>query len=80
VPDQRRIGFYRGYLGALGRAMREGAKVRAYHAWSLLDNFEWAEGYSQRFGLTYVDFRTLKRTLKDSGKWYGRLAATCSLS
>jgi beta-glucosidase len=80
VPDQRRIGFYRGYLGALGRAMREGAKVRAYHAWSLLDNFEWAEGYSQRFGLTYVDFRTLKRTLKDSGKWYGRLAATGSLS
>jgi beta-glucosidase len=80
VPDQRRIDFYRGYLGAMGRAMREGARIRAYHAWSLLDNFEWAEGYSQRFGLTYVDFRTLKRTLKDSGKWYGRLAATGSLS
>jgi beta-glucosidase len=80
VPDQRRIDFYRGYLGALGKAMREGARVRAYHAWSLLDNFEWAEGYSQRFGLTWVDFRTLKRTLKDSGKWYGRLAATGTLS
>jgi beta-glucosidase len=79
VPDERRIQFYRGYIGALGAAMREGAKVRAYHAWSLLDNFEWAEGYVQRFGLSWVDFRTLKRTLKDSGKWYGRLAATSQL-
>jgi beta-glucosidase len=76
VPDRRRIDFYRGYLGAVGRALADGARIRAYHAWSLLDNFEWAEGYAQRFGLTWVDFRTLKRTLKDSGKWYGRLAAT----
>src|SRR5262245_726569 len=79
VPDERRIAFYRGYIGAMAAAMREGAKVRAYHAWSLLDNFEWAEGYTQRFGLTWIDFRTLKRTLKDSGKWYGRLAATGQL-
>jgi beta-glucosidase len=79
VPDRRRIDFYRGYLGAVGRALRDGARIRAYHAWSLLDNFEWAEGYSQRFGLTWVDFRTLKRTLKDSGKWYGRLAANGKL-
>ena len=80
VPDQRRIDYYRRYLSALGQSMGGGAKVRAYHAWSLLDNFEWAEGYTQRFGLVYVDFRNQKRTVKDSGKWYGRLAATGKLS
>jgi beta-glucosidase len=80
VPDQRRIQFLRGYLDALGGAMLYGAYVRAYHHWSLLDNFEWAEGYTQRFGLTYVDFRTQKRTLKDSGYWYAKLAETGSLT
>ncbi len=74
VPDERRIAFHRGILTELARAIRDGAKVRAYHAWSLVDNFEWAEGYTQRYGLTYVDFRTQKRTIKDSGLWYGRVA------
>lgn len=80
VPDQRRIDFYRGYLGALARTMKDGANIRGYHAWSLLDNFEWGEGYTQRFGLTYVDFRSQKRTIKDSGKWYGELAASGKLT
>jgi beta-glucosidase len=80
VPDPRRIEFMRGYLSALGRAIKDGADVRAYHHWSLLDNFEWAEGYAQRFGLTYVDFRTQKRTIKDSGHWYAQLAATGKLT
>jgi beta-glucosidase len=70
----------RGYLHALGRAMLHGANVRAYHHWSLMDNFEWAEGYAQRFGLTYIDFHTEKRTLKDSGHWYANLASTGSLT
>ena len=53
--------------------------MRGYHAWTLMDNFEWAEGFDQRFGLVHVDFTTGKRTLKDSGRWYGRVAATNAL-
>ncbi len=75
VPDARRIRFFRSYLAELRRAIAAGAKVRSYHAWTLLDNFEWADGYSQRYGLTYVDFRNQRRTVKDSGLWYGRVAA-----
>jgi beta-glucosidase len=75
VPDTRRIDFFRKELAELARAISDGARVRAFHAWSLLDNFEWADGYSQRYGLTYVDFRDQKRTVKDSGLWYGRVAA-----
>ena len=75
ICDDRRIEFYRGYLDALGRAIAEGADVRGYHAWSLLDNFEWSEGYDQRFGLTWVDFESGERTLKQSGHWYAEVAA-----
>jgi len=72
--DQRRIDYYRSYLTELAYAIRDGADVRGYHAWSLLDNFEWAEGYSQRFGLVYVDYKTQKRTIKESARWYAKLA------
>jgi len=75
VPDTRRINFFREELAELARAIADGARVRAFHAWSLLDNFEWADGYSQRYGLTYVDYRDQKRTPKDSGLWYARVAA-----
>ncbi len=74
IHDAKRILYHREYLAALARAMNEGADVRGYHAWSLLDNFEWAEGFSQRFGLTYVNFKTEKRTIKDSGRWYAEVA------
>jgi beta-glucosidase len=80
VPDDRRTTFFKGILSELARAIADGAKVRAFHAWSLMDNFEWTDGYSQRYGLTYVDFRDQKRTVKDSGKWYARVAATNQLS
>ncbi|MGB8583334.1 MAG: GH1 family beta-glucosidase [Candidatus Sulfotelmatobacter sp.] len=74
IRDSRRIEYHRQYLQALAQAMADGADVRSYHAWSLMDNFEWAEGFSQRFGLTYVDFKTQKRTIKESGRWYGKVA------
>ena len=48
--------------------------MRSYHAWTLLDNFEWSEGFDQRFGLTHVDFPTCTRTLKESGRWYATVA------
>ncbi len=76
IPDVRRIQWYRQVLAELSRAIADGARVRAYHAWSLLDNFQWAEGYTERYGLIYTDFRSLKRTVKDSGLWYSRVAAS----
>jgi beta-glucosidase len=80
VRDNRRIDFYRGYLEGVWRAIQEGADVRGYHAWTLLDNFEWGEGFAQRFGLVHVDFATRQRTLKESGRWYGRIAAENALT
>jgi beta-glucosidase len=70
VHDPQRIDFTRRYLRELGRAIKEGADVRGYFHWSIMDNFEWAEGYKHRFGLVHVDFTTGKRTLKDSALWY----------
>jgi beta-glucosidase len=75
IRDQRRIDFFRGYLAALHRAIAAGADVRGYHAWTLLDNFEWAAGFAQRFGLAFTDFASCERTLKQSGEWFGRVAA-----
>jgi beta-glucosidase len=75
VHDAGRITFLREHLRELSRAIRDGAPVRAYHCWSLLDNFEWARGYSQRFGLVYVDFNGQRsRLVKESGHWYAQVA------
>lgn len=79
IRDERRIDFYRGHLAEMARAMRDGARVRAYHAWSLMDNFEWSDGFTARYGLMWVDFATQKRIVKDSGHWYSRVAATGQL-
>jgi len=57
----------------LKRAVNDGVPVRGYFQWSLLDNFEWAEGYKQRFGLIHVDYRTFQRTPKESFYWYQEL-------
>jgi len=76
VHDPARIDFLRRYLLSLHRAIQEGVDVRGYFQWSLLDNFEWAEGYKHRFGLIHVDFETQKRTLKDSALWYRNVIQT----
>jgi len=70
VHDPRRIAFFDGHLRAVADAIEAGVDVRGYFAWSLLDNFEWAEGYGPRFGLTYVDYPTQRRIPKDSAAWY----------
>jgi beta-glucosidase len=75
VADARRIEYLDGHLRALRAAMDAGIDVRGYFQWSLLDNFEWAAGYSQRFGLVYVDYETQRRTPKDSFGWYHDLIA-----
>ncbi|MFC4589680.1 GH1 family beta-glucosidase [Sphaerisporangium corydalis] len=69
VDDQARIAFLDGHIGAVRAAVAEGVDVRGYYVWSLLDNFEWAEGFNQRFGLVHVDFATQKRTPKASYHW-----------
>jgi beta-glucosidase len=70
VHDPLRIDFTTRYLRALHRAIEDGVDVRGYFHWSVMDNFEWGEGYKHRFGLIHVDFETQKRTLKDSAYWY----------
>jgi beta-glucosidase len=70
VADQQRTDYLRSHLQALAAAAEAGAPTAGYFAWSLLDNFEWAYGYTERFGLVHVDFQTQKRTLKSSGEWY----------
>ena len=65
IRDERRIGYLRGYLGAVQDAILEGVPVRGYFVWSLLDNFEWTLGYGKRFGLVHVDYETQQRRPKD---------------
>ena len=75
VADPRRIDYLDGHLRAVGEAIAAGVDVRGYFTWSLLDNFEWAEGLTKRFGLVHVDYRTQQRTPKDSYGWYARTIA-----
>ncbi|OIJ65679.1 GH1 family beta-glucosidase [Streptomyces mangrovisoli] len=79
VHDPERVAYLHGHLSAVRQAITDGADVRGYYLWSLLDNFEWAWGYGKRFGAVYVDYATLERTPKSSALWYGRAARTGSL-
>ena len=74
--DPQRIDFTRRHLMALNRAIADGVDVRGYFHWSILDNFEWNQGYRERFGLIHVDFETLERSPKDSYRWYAQLIRT----
>ena len=75
VRDERRIRYLKNHIFQVHRAIEDGVPVRGYFHWSLMDNFEWALGYAQRFGLLYVDFGTLKRSVKDSGRWFAKVIA-----
>lgn len=75
VSDTRRVAYLRDHLAAVERAIVHGVPVAGYLVWSLFDNFEWAQGYSKRFGLIYVDFATQRRIVKDSGRWYAGFIA-----
>lgn len=73
VHDPQRITYMSRYLRCVKRAVEEGFPVLGYMCWSIMDNFEWADGYGTRFGLIYVDYRTQQRTLKDSAYWYAEV-------
>ncbi|WP_406071278.1 GH1 family beta-glucosidase [Micromonospora sp. NBC_01638] len=75
VHDAGRISFLRDHLAAAHRAIAAGVPLESFHVWSLLDNFEWAEGYDQRWGLVYVDYPTQRRVLKSSATWYRSVIA-----
>ena len=75
VHDPDRVSYLQEHLGAVADAVEDGVDIRGYFAWSLLDNFEWAYGYEKRFGIVHVDYDTLKRTVKDSGREYARIIA-----
>ena len=79
VHDEQRVDYLRDHLTEALRAVEEGIPLTGYFVWSLMDNFEWAHGYSKRFGITYVDYPTQERILKDSGRWVADLAAARAL-
>lgn len=74
------MAYLRSHLSAVHGAMGEGVDVRGYFLWSLLDNFEWAFGYSKRFGMVHVDFASQRRTPKDSARWYAEVIARGGLA
>jgi beta-glucosidase len=76
VHDPQRIDYMHRVLLELSRAIKDGVPVSSYYVWSLLDNFEWADGYKQRFGIVYVDYQTQKRLPKDSYDWYRKVIAS----
>ncbi|UOB17187.1 GH1 family beta-glucosidase [Abyssalbus ytuae] len=78
VNDIKRVEFFEGYLKECSRAIEKGVNLKGYFMWSFMDNFEWASGYSKRFGVHYVDFNTLERTPKTSAIWFGNFIRTNS--
>jgi beta-glucosidase len=79
IHDERRLDYLKNHFIQTRLAMQDGVDVRGYMVWSLLDNFEWAEGFRERFGIVRVDYKTQERTIKDSGEWYSHVIATNSV-
>ena len=75
INDTNRIHYFQQYLAALLKAKNSGVNIAGYFAWTLMDNFEWSEGYHARFGLVHVDFKTQLRTVKQSGHWFRQFLA-----
>jgi beta-glucosidase len=73
ISDPRRVSYLRSYITACAEALEEGVPLRGYFVWSLMDNFEWGEGYAKRFGIVYIDYPTQRRIVKESGHWYAAL-------
>ena len=80
VEDSKRVDFYKGYLEACHEAILNGVDLRGFFAWSLFDNFEWASGYSKRFGITFIDYASLTRIPKASAYWLKDVASSNSIS
>ncbi len=80
LNDVQRLEYLQAHVGATMAAREEGVPVHGYFVWSLFDNFEWARGYAQRFGIVHVDFDTQERLVKESGRWYGQLARSGTFS
>ena len=70
INDSARIEYFDQHIQAMLKAKKEGVNIKGYFAWTLIDNFEWSEGYHPRFGLVQVDFKTQLRTIKNSGYWW----------
>ena len=75
IQDEERIEYLRSHFSAAHRALQEGVKLKGYYVWSLIDNFEWAHGYSKRFGVVYIDYKSQARILKSSANWYREVIA-----
>jgi beta-glucosidase len=75
VLDTRRVQYLHDHIQELEEAYAHGVPLCGYFVWSLLDNYEWIDGYSKRFGLVYVDYATQRRIVKESGRWYAAFIA-----
>ena len=79
INDVERINYIKSHLMKIAELNQQGADIRGYYLWSLMDNFEWAYGYSKRFGAVYVDFKSQERILKDSALWYKNVIKNSSI-
>lgn len=70
VEDENRLDYLYLHMEQMHKAIEAGVNLKGYYAWSMMDNFEWSQGYDQRFGIVYIDYKTQKRTIKKSGYWY----------